>query len=32
MRAAKEIDTPDDVAAALAIHHIARDRATALLA
>ena len=32
MRAAKETDTPDDVAAALAIHHIARDRATALLA
>ena len=32
MRAAKEIDTPDDVPAALAIHHIARDRATALLA
>ena len=32
MRAAKEIDTPDDIAAALAIHHIARDRATALLA
>ena len=32
MRQAGEIDTPDDVAAALAIHHIARDRATALLA
>jgi 1-deoxy-D-xylulose-5-phosphate reductoisomerase len=32
MRAAREIDTPDDVASALAIHHIARDRATSLLA
>ena len=27
-----EIDTPADIAAALAIHHTARDRATALLA
>ena len=32
MREAGEIDTPDDIAEALAIHHIARDRATALLA
>jgi hypothetical protein len=32
MRGAGEIDTPEDVAAALAIHHIARDRAAALLA
>jgi 1-deoxy-D-xylulose-5-phosphate reductoisomerase len=32
MRAAGEIDTPADVAEALAIHHAARDRASALLA
>ncbi len=32
MRAAREIETPADVDAALAIHHTARDRATALLA
>ena len=32
MRAAGEVDTPADVAEALAIHHAARDRASALLA
>ena len=32
MRAANEIDTPADIEAALAIHHAARDRASALLA
>jgi 1-deoxy-D-xylulose-5-phosphate reductoisomerase len=32
MRAAGEIDTPADIAEALAIHHAARDRAAALLA
>ncbi len=32
MRAAGEIDTPKDIAEALAIHHAARDRASALLA
>jgi len=32
MRAAGEIETPADIAAALAIHHVARDRAAALLA
>jgi 1-deoxy-D-xylulose-5-phosphate reductoisomerase len=32
MRAAGEVDTPADVAQALAIHHAARDRASALLA
>ena len=32
MRGAGEIDTPDDIDAALAIHHAARDRAAALLA
>jgi len=32
MRAAGEVSAPTTVAAALAIHHIARDRAAALLA
>ena len=32
MRRAGEIDTPADIPAALAIHHMARDRATSLLA
>jgi len=32
MRAKGELETPGDVAAALAIHHAARDRAAALLA
>ena len=32
MRGAGEIDTPADIPAALAIHHAARDRASALLA
>jgi 1-deoxy-D-xylulose-5-phosphate reductoisomerase len=32
MRAAGELDTPDDVTQALAIHHVARDRAAGLLA
>ncbi len=32
MRAAGEIDTPADIDAALAIHHVARERAASLLA